>query len=91
MSGTAEIIDDCTIEISDFTYDGTGLDVRIYAGVGGNYADGFPISPDLLRPTAYDGESLTLTLPDDKTLDDLDGLSVWCVDVARSFGDGMFE
>ena len=33
VSGTAEIVDDCTVIIHDFTYDGTGLDVRIYGGI----------------------------------------------------------
>ena len=90
VSGTAEIIDDCTIEIRDFTYDGTGIDVRIYGGLGGNYVDGFPMTEDLLLPGGYDNDTIYATLPDDKTLDDLDGISVWCIDVAVDFGSGMF-
>lgn len=91
VSGTATIVDDCTIEITDFTYDGTGIDVRIYAGVGGNYHNGFAISPDLLAPQPYDGATLTVQLPVDRTLDEVDGLSVWCVAVGSSFGDGLFQ
>lgn len=90
VAGTAEIRDDCTIVVSDFTYDGTGLDVRFYGGKDGDYAGGFALSDDLLRPGGYSGETLVLTLPEDRTLGDLDGLSVWCVDVGIDFGSGLF-
>jgi mono/diheme cytochrome c family protein len=91
VSGTAEIIDDCTIRVDDFVYDGGGIDVRFYSGLGGNYVDGFPMSEDLLRPGGYNGETVYAQLPDTRTLDELDGISVWCVDVATSFGDGIFQ
>ena len=29
MGGTAEILDDCTVRITNFTYDATGIDVRV--------------------------------------------------------------
>ena len=34
---------------------------------------------------------MTLTLPDGKTFDDMDGISVWCVEFEVSFTDAMFE
>ena len=91
VSGTAEIIDDCTIRVDDFTYDGGGIDVRFYSGQGGNYLSGFAMSDDLRRSGGYNGETVYAQLPEDRTLDDLDGISVWCVDVASSFGDGIFQ
>ncbi len=91
VGGTAEIIDDCTIQVTDFTYDGTGIVVEMYGGLSRNFVNGFAVSGDLKRGMPYAGETLTLTLPEGKTLDDLDSLSVWCVDVAVSFGDAMFE
>ena len=90
VSGTARVVDDCTIAIEGFEYDGRGIDVRVYAGLGGNFDAGFPISDDLVRGAAYAGETLTLALPAGRTLDDLDSLSVWCVDVGVSFGDARF-
>ncbi len=90
VSGTAEILDDCTIQVTEFNYDGTGLDVRFYGGIGGNFAAGFALSDDLLRAGGYTDETMTLTLPDGVTLSDLDGLSVWCVDVGVDFGSGTF-
>ena len=47
---------------------------------------------DLRRPEGYDGtETVYAQLPEGLTLDDLDGISVWCVPVAASFGDGLFQ
>jgi hypothetical protein len=93
VSGTAIIVDDCTVRIDEFVYDGAGVDVRFYGGLGGNYAAGFSMSEkDLRRAQGYDGsEPVYAQLPEDRTLDDLDGISVWCVPVGASFGDGLFE
>jgi len=88
--GTARIVDDCTIVVEGFGYDGTGIDVRFYGGLGGDYGGGFAISDDLIRAGGYDGETLTLTLPGGRTLDEMDGLSLWCVAAGVSFGDGQF-
>jgi hypothetical protein len=89
--GTAEIIDDCTVRITNFTYDGQGLEARIYGATGGDYANGYAMSDDLVRPQSYDGETLIARLPDDRTLDDLDGISVWCVPAGADFGSGEFS
>ena len=44
------------------------------------------------RAGGYDGtETVYAQLPVGLTLDDLDGISVWCVPVASSFGDGLFR
>jgi hypothetical protein len=90
VEGVAEVLDDCTIRISNFSYDGTGLDVRILAGKGGDYAGGVALSDDLLRPGGYTGETLTVVLPEGTSLSDVDGISVWCVDVGIDFGSGTF-
>ena len=93
VSGTAVIVDDCTIRIDDFVFDGGGIDVRFYSGLGGDYENGFSMSEeDLRRPGGYDGtETVYAQLPEGRTLDELDGISVWCVPVASSFGDGLFQ
>ena len=92
VGGTATIIDDCTIQIDNFTYDGQGVDVRFYSGLGGNYAGGFSMSKeDLHRNSSYNGETVYAQLPEGRSLDELDGISVWCVDFAINFGDGTFQ
>jgi hypothetical protein len=88
-SGTATIVDDCTVELTHFSYDGAGLSVKMYGGLGGDYAAGFAISEDILGVTFVD-ETKTLTLPNDKTFDDMNGISVWCITANVSFSDALF-
>lgn len=90
VGGTAEITDDCTVVIRDFTYDGNGIDVRIYGGIDGDYDNGFAMTDDLRVPGGYDGVLLEAVVPAGLTLDSLDGISVWCVDVGVNFGSGAF-
>ncbi|MBT5928030.1 MAG: DM13 domain-containing protein [Verrucomicrobia bacterium] len=89
-SGTATIVDDRTVEVTNFNYDGQGVDVRFYGGTDGAYASGFAISDNIFG-TAYANATLTLTLPDGKTLDDMNGISIWCVAFDVSFNDALFE
>lgn len=91
VGGTAEIVDDCTVVISNFSYDGTGIDVRIYGGQDGDYNNGYAMTGDLLLPGGYAGTTLVATLPADQNIDNLDGVSVWCVDVGIDFGSGEFS
>lgn len=93
VSGTATIVDDCTIDLTGFSFDGGGIDVRIYVGSGGRFREsqgGFAISEDLVG-IAYSNNTLRLTLPAGRTLDDFDSISVWCVAVGVSFGTGFFQ
>jgi hypothetical protein len=91
VGGTAEIVDNCTVEIRNFTYDGGGIVAEIYGAANpGEYASGFSMSSNLVRSEPYESERLTFTLPDGKTLDDLGAISVWCVDADVDFGSGEF-
>ncbi|NKB33150.1 MAG: c-type cytochrome [Pseudomonadales bacterium] len=93
VSGTARIIDDCTIDLENFTFDGGGIDVRVYVGNAGFFDEtegGFAISDDLVG-IAFSGGVLRVTLPAGRTLDDFDSISIWCVAVGISFGTGFFE
>lgn len=92
VAGKAEIIDDCTIKISQFSYDGDGPDVFFYGAIDHAYSsDAAFVLGNQLNGTVYNNEEIILTLPDGKTLDDLTGLSVWCVDFAANFGDMTFS
>jgi hypothetical protein len=92
VSGTATIVDDCTIEITNFNYDGGGIIVEVYAGLDENYHPpvGFAISDNIFG-TRFVNQTYTVQLPTNKTLDDLNGISVWCTDVGVSFGDSLFN
>jgi len=91
VSGKATIIDDCTIEISQFSYDGGGPDVYLYAAKEHNYisSEAFAIGPKL-NGQIYNDAKFFIKLPNDKSLDDLTGLSVWCVDFEADFGHMQF-
>lgn len=90
VSGQATIVDDCTIRIDNFNYSGGGLpDVFVYAGFDGDYSGGFSMGDNLFG-TAHTDETLMLTLPQSQTLDELNGISVWCVEARVDFGSGMF-
>ncbi len=43
MKGRATITDDCTITLTNFFYDGNGIDVRFYGALGKDFVRGFPI------------------------------------------------
>lgn len=89
ISGTLTVIDDRTIQITNFNYDGGGVAVFFYTGVDGDYNSGQPIGPQLNgRP--FTDETITLTIPDNLTLDDFNGLSVWCIPFNFNFGDARF-
>lgn len=93
VAGTATIIDDCTIDLTGFSFDGGGIDVRVYVGIDGEFrtsAGGFSISNDLVG-IAYSDNTLRLTLPAGRTLDSFNSISIWCVTVGVSFGTGFFN
>jgi len=90
VSGQARIVDDCNIVLENFDYDGAGIDVRAWVAPNGDYSSGVPIGPQLLKPDGYMNAKVMLGLGDGVSLDDVDGISIWCVTVGVSFGDGLF-
>lgn len=91
VSGRATIVDDCTIRVSEFDYDGGGPAVYFYAATDHQYDSqaAFAISQDI-SGVEYENAEFVLTLPDNKTLDDFNTLSVWCVEFGVDFGSLEF-
>lgn len=90
VAGQVLIKDNCTLEVSSFTYDGGGPSVFFYGGIDGDYTDqGFSIGP-MLNGMVYNNDTLTITLESPAQLDKMNGVSVWCADFSVSFGDGLF-
>ena len=89
VSGLVRVVDSCTLEITNFNYDGGGLSkVEVYGGLAGNFASGFAIG-DNLKGRVFTGQTLRVTLkPGD--IDKLDGISIWCSDASANFGDARF-
>lgn len=92
VKGRATLTDDCTVTLSGFHYDGNGIDVRLFGGLNKDFVRGFPIGGQLYRPgQPYVNATLPMRLPQGKTLDDLDSVSVWCVAARHNFGDGTLR
>ncbi|WP_394172883.1 DM13 domain-containing protein [Thalassotalea litorea] len=91
VSGRATIVDNCTIQIDFFNYDGGGPDVFFYLGKDHDYTaeSAFAIGQQL-NGMVYDNASITLKLPANRSLDDFNTLSVWCIDFAVDFGHLVF-
>lgn len=91
VSGTAHIVDNRTIELRNFNYDGDGIVVEVWLSDTGNFAtDYISISEDLFG-TAYTNATLSLTIPEGTDLDEANYISIWCVEAGVSFGDGPFQ
>ena len=89
VEGTATIVDDCTIKIENFYFDGGGIDVQVYGANGlgsAAFTAGTSLSKNFLG-TSFTGETAIFRLPTGVTLDDFDSLSVWCVAAGVSFGE----
>jgi hypothetical protein len=92
VSGSVEILDNCTLGFSSFTYDGGGAadGVYVYLAEGAAYTSGTQVSKDI-KGITYSGQDFELPLPESVSLDDFDSISIWCEQFAISFGDGSFE
>ncbi|XP_062534432.1 protein Skeletor, isoforms B/C [Armigeres subalbatus] len=89
-SETIDILDSKTIRLPEFSYDGKGKEVHFWVGVGPSPSSkGMKIPDDMgyLDPIrAYDRETITLELPGDMTIFDIDWFSVYDVQTKEDFG-----
>lgn len=92
VAGQVLIKDNCTLEVTSFSYDGGGPTVLFYGGKDGKFGSddgGFAIG-EKLNGTVYNNATLTVTLESTDALDKMNSISVWCADFDVSFGDGQF-
>jgi len=90
VSGTVTVINDCSLEVTGFNYDGGGPNVFFYAALDKAYAsDSFIIGPQL-NGRRWVNETILLPIPEGKSLDEFNSLSVWCIDFNANFGDAFF-
>lgn len=88
IGGTLTVIDDRTLEVTNFTYDGGGPSVFFYLGTDGEFGrnrGGILVGPRLNGRT-YNGDTIRFELPTGVTLDDFNGVSVWCELFGIDFG-----
>lgn len=94
VSGSVTIVDEDTLRVDNFTYDGGGIDVYFYLGEANTkpaFTAGLQIGPQLLGSN-FTGNSppLMIDLPAGQTMEGWNAISVWCVTVSVNFGSGMF-
>ncbi|KAM0725706.1 Protein Skeletor, isoforms B/C [Formica fusca] len=95
IKGTVYAVDDATIFIKGFSYDGTGPDAYFWVGNTSRpnpdgYIVPYPESDSSTDPRvleAYNHTDIILRLPGGKRIRDIKWLSVWCRRFTVDFGD----
>jgi hypothetical protein len=94
VSGWVEIVDDRTLRLHDFTYDGLGP--RVYVTLAAEdtndaFRQGLYLEPVFAVGRAYDKETVDVTLPSGVTgWAGYHAVSIWCDEFAVNFGSGRF-
>lgn len=89
ISGLVTIISDCEIEISNFTYNGRGPNVSVYAGINGDFDNGVNMSENL-NGRRFNGETLKLFLPEGSSFNEFNSISIWCFEFDIDFSSASF-
>ncbi|CAG0901720.1 unnamed protein product [Cyprideis torosa] len=91
VSGEVYAVNPYTIRITDFTYDGNGLDTFFWAGGGHRPGpQGFIVPNEYGRTNVLDkylNVDISLTLPDRRKITDIRWLSVYDLTAQETFGD----
>ena len=89
--GELVVVDDTTLAVEGFFFDGGGIDVRAVVAPSRaalrDDAARVTLSEDLRRPGGYSDARLSFPLPDGLTVDDVGAFSIWCVPFGASFAD----
>ena len=90
VAGRAVIVDEQTIELQGFSYDGGGVNARFFlVPDGGRFTDDLELTDNLVG-TAYDNETMTLEIPEEASFEDWNHITLWCVPFRANFGSGTF-
>ena len=89
VSGMVTIVDERTLRLDSFNYDGLGPDVYVYVAQDRDFINGMAVTPEL-RSTPYNNETVLITLPGNVTLADFNSVSIWCRQFSSDFGSGVF-
>ena len=94
------IVDRKTIQIPNLKYDGAGPDAFFIVGTGPPPPERPSATPGTKIPNEngnydvlkkYNGETITLNLPDDYTIDKIDWLAMYCIRFKHTFGYIVFD
>lgn len=90
VSGTARIVDNCTIVIENFTFDGLGVPPAVVGIVNEDFGNPIILLGDIFRAGGYHNETLVVPLPQGVTLDDVPMISITCLGGVLAFQYGNF-
>lgn len=90
VNGTVYVVNETTLFIKDFIYDGQGPDAHFWAGDTDQPSPRGYIVPDETGSegvlSRYSNQDLVITLPEGKTFKDIKWFAVWCRKFAALFG-----
>ncbi|RWS28866.1 protein Skeletor: isoforms D/E-like protein, partial [Leptotrombidium deliense] len=91
VTGDVFIVDESTIFIKNFNYDGLGPDAYFWSGYTPKPEQNGFIIPDEKGSTkplsAYKNKNVVLRLPEGNTVRDIKWIAVWCRKAVVNFGD----
>lgn len=94
VSGTVEVTSASTLRVTDFYFDGGGVNVYFTLAASDSSSlfgsSGRYIGPPLLG-NVFTGQTLDLTLEAGETFDGIGAVSVWCIPFSANFGSGTFS
>ena len=90
VGGTVQELDTRKIRIQNFTYDGGGIEVRLWLYREGNINGGRAIGPDIFGEDMRD-TTFVVELPAEVNSDSFDSVSVWCVSARQDFGHAQLS
>lgn len=90
IAGTVTILNDCEMEVTGFNYDGGGPSVYFFAATDRAYSGDSFIIGNQLNGQRWANDTIRLQIPEGRSLDDFNSLSVWCADFNANFGDVFF-
>ncbi len=86
VKGNAEELDTRKIRLTEFSYDGGGISVKVWLyNRGGNIRNGRAIGPEL-KGLPMSNTTFVVDIPAEVALDSFDSVSIWCVSVRQDFG-----
>lgn len=96
VSGTARIVDNCTIVIENFNFDGLGVPPAVVGIVNEDFGNPIILNGNILKPDGYHNATLVVPLPAGVTLDDVPMISITCLGGVAAFdygnlGEGYFH
>lgn len=90
VSGRARIVDNCTIVIENFNFDGLGVPPAVVGIKNEDFSKPVVLLDNIFNAGGYRNATLVVPLPDGVTLDDVPMISISCMGGVAAFGYGNF-